>query len=140
MGNEIVKKYSNGDLDIIWKPAKCIHAGECVKRLPSVYNPDQKPWIKPENGAKQDLIEQIEACPSGALSYQLQNAKPSHLLNDKLTNINVIENGPLVIMGNVKISHNGNAEVVDKVSLCRCGYSNNKPYCDGSHIHKEFKG
>ncbi len=70
---EIIKKYIKEDLTIVWKPALCIHAAECVKRLPKVYNPREKPWIKPENGTVEDLKTQINACPSGALSYYLKN-------------------------------------------------------------------
>ncbi len=72
MGNkEIIKKYSAGKLDVVWKPTKCIHAGECVKTLPQVYNPKEKPWIKPENATHEEIMTQISKCPSGALSYIL---------------------------------------------------------------------
>lgn len=74
MKKEIVKKYSNGELTVVWKPNKCIHAGECVKALPQVYNPKEKPWIKAENASTEELKAQINKCPSGALSY---------LMNDK---------------------------------------------------------
>ena len=69
MEKEIVKEYSNGELTVVWKPQKCIHAGECVKALPEVYNPKEKPWIKAENASTQALKDQIAKCPSGALSY-----------------------------------------------------------------------
>ena len=48
---EIIKEYTNGDLTVIWKPKSCIHAAECVKRLPNVYDPNAKPWIKAENAS-----------------------------------------------------------------------------------------
>ncbi|MGK0487173.1 MAG: putative Fe-S cluster protein YjdI, partial [Candidatus Endobugula sp.] len=72
MEKEIVKEYSNGELTVVWKPAKCIHASECVKALPEVYNPDEKPWIKAENASTQALKDQIAKCPSGALSYKME--------------------------------------------------------------------
>ncbi|KYG76628.1 (4Fe-4S)-binding protein [Roseivirga echinicomitans] len=71
MEKEIVKEYSNGELTVVWKPQKCIHAGECVKALPEVYNPKEKPWIKAENASTQALKDQIAKCPSGALSYRM---------------------------------------------------------------------
>ena len=55
MEKEIIKKYSNGELTIVWKPKLSIHAGECVKRLPEVYDPKAKPWINAENGSTEDL-------------------------------------------------------------------------------------
>jgi len=66
---EIVIKYSNDEITIFWKPKKCIHAGECVKRLPNVYKPKEKPWITIANASSEDLKSQINACPSGALSF-----------------------------------------------------------------------
>ena len=64
-----VIKYSNDELTIDWKPDLCIHAAECVKRLPNVYNPKAKPWLAIENATTTELKEQISACPSGALSF-----------------------------------------------------------------------
>lgn len=71
MEKEIIKEYSNGELTVVWKPQKCVHAGECVKALPEVYNPKEKPWIKAENVSTQALKDQIAKCPSGALSYYM---------------------------------------------------------------------
>lgn len=64
------REYTNGEITIIWKPEKCIHSGICVKTLPGVYNPKDKPWIKPENAQTQELISQVVKCPSGALSIK----------------------------------------------------------------------
>ncbi|EID72428.1 (4Fe-4S)-binding protein [Imtechella halotolerans] len=64
------REYTNGEITIIWKPEKCIHSGICVKTLPGVYNPKDKPWIKPENAQTQELISQVAKCPSGALSIK----------------------------------------------------------------------
>lgn len=68
-----IHKYTNGDITVLWEPKKCIHAGICVKKLPQVYDPKAKPWIKAENASSEELKEQIEHCPSGALSYQFNN-------------------------------------------------------------------
>lgn len=67
----IKKEYSNGELTIIWQPEICIHSGICVQTLPQVYNPKERPWIKIENATTDELIAQINKCPSGALSYRL---------------------------------------------------------------------
>ena len=69
MSGDAKKEYSNGEISVVWKPGLCIHAGECVKALPEVYNPNEKPWIKVENGTTEALQAQIKKCPSGALSY-----------------------------------------------------------------------
>jgi uncharacterized Fe-S cluster protein YjdI len=67
---EIFKEYQKDGLTIIWKPKRCIHSGVCVKTLPMVYDPKAKPWIKPENASVEALKNQINNCPSGALSYR----------------------------------------------------------------------
>ncbi|MDR2815722.1 MAG: (4Fe-4S)-binding protein [Proteiniphilum sp.] len=64
--------YTKDDLKIIWKPELCRHAGICVKMLPKVYRPQERPWVRPEMAEKNELIEQISQCPSGALSYSLE--------------------------------------------------------------------
>jgi len=61
--------HPNGEITVLWKPERCEHAAICVKMLPQVYNPKDRPWLKPENAQTEDLIEQINQCPSGALSY-----------------------------------------------------------------------
>ncbi len=63
-------EYSNGEVTILWKPDKCIHSGICVKTLPEVYNPDERPWIKPNNATTEQIIDQVAKCPSGALSIK----------------------------------------------------------------------
>ncbi|MDR1881619.1 MAG: (4Fe-4S)-binding protein [Prevotella sp.] len=63
-------EYSNGELTIIWQPELCQHAGVCVKMLPEVYHPKDRPWVKPKNATTEELITQISKCPSGALTYR----------------------------------------------------------------------
>ena len=66
------KEYSNGEITILWKPEKCMHSGICVKTLPKVYNPKEKPWVKVENATTLELKDQVAQCPSGALSLKKQ--------------------------------------------------------------------
>ena len=66
-------QYKNEDITIHWDQSKCIHAGVCVRSLPNVYNPKERPWVKIENASSQELKAQIGNCPSGALSYTLNN-------------------------------------------------------------------
>lgn len=141
MDKEIIKEYSNGELTIVWKPKTCIHAAECVKALPKVYNPKARPWLKIENATTQELKDQIKKCPSGALSYYMndENDKETETLETK---VEVLENGPLLVYGTLKVTDkDGNTETKNKTTaFCRCGQSNNKPYCDGAHIESGFNG
>lgn len=65
-----LKEYKNGNLTVIWQSDRCAHAGICVKMLPKVYNPNERPWIKAKNASIEELKNQISNCPSGALSYR----------------------------------------------------------------------
>lgn len=136
MNNEIVKKYENDDLIVNWRPHLCIHAKECVKSLPKVYNPNERPWIKIENASTEELIAQINKCPSGALSYDSKNMTTNESISKTEVEINALPNGPLIIKG----SHKINGKQTDQSALCRCGASQNKPFCDGSHAKIDFVG
>lgn len=66
-----IKKYpKNEHFNILWEASKCTHAGVCVKSLPNVYHPKDRPWIIPENAEIEELKIQIKNCPSGALGYE----------------------------------------------------------------------
>ena len=144
MERQIVKEYTNGELTVVWKPKKCIHAAVCVKTLPEVYDPNGKPWIKPENASTDALMAQIDKCPSGALSYYMNAEGPleeaSASAND--TKVEVLANGPLMVYGTLAVTDaNGNTEQKKRATaFCRCGASNNKPYCDGAHNEAKFVG
>ena len=66
----ITKKYTNGDVTIIWKPDKCIHSGICFRGLPDVFDPRKRPWITPENSTSEKIVSQVKRCPSWALSIE----------------------------------------------------------------------
>ena len=140
-GKEIIKRYASDEFTIIWKPKKCIHAAECVKRLPKVYRPKEKPWLIIENATTEELKSQIDACPSGALSYETKNKEKQKIMTTE-TKVTVMENGPLLVEGSLTISKtDGTTENKTKTTaFCRCGASANKPYCDGEHKKIDFKG
>ena len=131
---EIIKKYQNGDLTVVWKPQLCIHAKTCVKTLPEVYDPNGKPWIKAENASIDALKAQIAKCPSKALSYEMdgENELDSTIQETK---IQVMANGPILVHGDLEVTGTDGAVVKKSptTAFCRCGASNNKPYCDGTH-------
>lgn len=71
---DITKEYTNGPLTIVWQPGKCTHSARCWKGaegLPEVFDPRLKPWIRPEGAGPERIMQQIDRCPSGALSYYL---------------------------------------------------------------------
>lgn len=136
----IVKEYKKDDLTIVWDANKCIHAGVCVQRLPKVYDPKAKPWVKPENATKEELIKQLDQCPSGALSYRLENAVDQPATHE--VKIHARLNGSLLIEGDLVITKpDGTIEKRQgRATFCRCGNSSNMPFCDGSHKKTGFEG
>lgn len=135
------KEYSNGEATIVWEAEKCIHSAICVKGLPKVFQPKDRPWIKIDAASTDELVNQVKQCPSGALSYYMnhEDDKSSASLETK---VEVLENGPLLVYGTLKVSHkDGTEETKNKTTaFCRCGASNNKPYCDGAHVKHDFRG
>ena len=69
----IIKKYSNGEITVVWEPAKCIHSTICFNGLPNVFNPNKRPWVNIEGADSNTIVDQVKACPSGALSYFKNN-------------------------------------------------------------------
>lgn len=134
------KEYSNGELTIVWEPGICSHSEVCINCLPEVYNPYGKPWITIEKATTEQLKEQLDKCPSGALSYYMngegKNTEPTEV------KIDVKANGPLLITGNIEVtdSKSGTVSKTKKTAFCRCGGSSNKPYCDGTHSKIGFEG
>lgn len=133
MKEEIKKEYSNGELTVVWKPSLCIHAATCVDMLPKVYNPNETPWIKAENASTEELKNQIDECPSGALTYYSKNQ--ALVSSSNMTTVTVSKDGPLVVRGLLEVTRiDGTTAEKDGVTaFCRCGASGNMPYCDGSH-------
>jgi uncharacterized Fe-S cluster protein YjdI len=68
-------KYKNKDLTIVWKPEVCIHSTLCWKGLNKVFDPKRRPWIVPDADSSERIIEQIKKCPSGALSYVMNDTE-----------------------------------------------------------------
>jgi uncharacterized Fe-S cluster protein YjdI len=63
--------YSNGDIRVVWTPEKCIHSTHCWKQLRSVFDPGKKPWIHMDGAPTERILQQVQRCPSGALTYVL---------------------------------------------------------------------
>ena len=134
---QIVKRYSNGEVTIVWKPRLCIHSGNCVRGLPSVFDTSARPWIDADGASTKEIIAQVKRCPSGALSYELENEdyEEEEPADEESRLVEVSKNGPLMVHGDLLVrNHNGNETRKQKITaFCRCGKSSNKPFCDGTH-------
>lgn len=143
MSENIKKEYTNGEVTITWEPHKCIHSKNCITGLPSVFDFEKRPWIDAKGATTEEIVKQIDTCPSGALGYYFKEKEEKRTA--EMTREQVVEvtpNGPLMVYGNLKIKlPNGETKTESKVSaFCRCGSSQNKPFCDGTHKKINFKG
>ena len=136
-----IKEYSNGETTIVWEAEKCIHSAICAKGLPEVFRPKLRPWIKIDVVKTESIINQVKQCPSGALRFYM-NDKEDNTSEVLDTKIEILENGPLLVYGTLKVvDKDVKSEIKNKTTaFCRCGASNNKPYCDGAHVASAFKG
>ncbi|MBB3698310.1 (4Fe-4S)-binding protein [Flammeovirga yaeyamensis] len=129
------KIYSTDEVKVRWKPDACIHAKKC-QALPEVFNPNNRPWIDLSLAATNEIIKTVKTCPSGALTL-VGEEKESTGGDVKIT---VLKDGPVLVKGNLEVSIAGKTENMSnkQIALCRCGASENKPYCDGSHTKIGF--
>jgi hypothetical protein len=109
--------------------------------LPKVFNINCRPWIMPDNGEAEALINTIKHCPSGALSYTINGQKHIDYHSGE-PKIRVMKKGPLELYGGIllKDDQGTKPETYDHYTLCRCGFSKNKPFCDGKHLRNKFQG
>lgn len=77
MERKITKKYTNGEVTVVWQPHVCVHSGVCWMGLLKVFNPQVKPWINMNGANTERIVEQVQQCPSGALSYYLNREDPA---------------------------------------------------------------
>lgn len=154
--------YTNGEITIYWQGTECIHATICYRELREVFDPSARPWINPKGASTARIKDIIERCPTQALTFRWNDparneTETSHKLfqgevckvfsdcdvKPKAT-ITLRPNGPLIITGDFSLhqlqgSKTTELRKMEMVSLCRCGYSANMPYCDGTHFKQGFK-
>lgn len=115
--------------------ARCIHARHCVLSRPDVFIPNVAgEWIHPERASAAALLELAHACPSGAIRVEpLDGSAPE--VAPIVNTVRVRENGPLAFHAELTIA---GEPAGFRATLCRCGASSKKPYCDGSHATVGF--
>jgi uncharacterized Fe-S cluster protein YjdI/CDGSH-type Zn-finger protein len=134
-----LKVYRAGELTVTFDPARCIHAAECVRGLPEVFARDERPWIRPERGAPDDVLAVVARCPTGALHAAMSDGRRDVV--DEEVSITTSRDGPLYVRGPVELHlEDGTLVSVEgRVALCRCGSTKNAPFCDGSHREIGFR-
>jgi uncharacterized Fe-S cluster protein YjdI len=159
------RKYTNGEITVYWKPSACVHASYCYRELIEVFDPSRRPWVDMKGSTTDKIIEVVNLCPTEALTWKwndeeknrevgsdqsnhIKFRRPELMEDDRLTvkdkpvTVKVMPDGPLVISGTFILVQGGaGKEIKDgMLSICRCGASDRKPYCDGRHRKIGFSG
>ena len=117
----------------------CSHASFCADELETVFNADREPWVNPEASPAQAIIDVINKCPSGALSYSIDGLE--YRDQERAHGITVSMNGPYFITGGIELQGAtwGECASQEHYALCRCGGSTNLPVCDVSLRSNDFR-
>jgi uncharacterized Fe-S cluster protein YjdI/CDGSH-type Zn-finger protein len=134
------REYRTEGITVVWNATRCIHSADCIKGLPRVFDPRRRPWVDPTAAEPTVLAEVIRRCPTGALTYKAGPGMPPEEPDDPAT-VRVLPDGPLLVRGRVEVrAADGTLLAVEpRVALCRCGASENKPFCDNSHRRVRFR-
>lgn len=129
------KDYYGKDITVHFNLGVCSHDGSCVRMAPEVFNINRRPWIFPDNGDFKKIIDVIHHCPSGALKFTLNGVTNIDYYSGS-PKIKVAIRGPLEFYGGIELKDDQGSkpETFDHFTLCRCGHSANKPFCDGKHL------
>jgi CDGSH-type Zn-finger protein/uncharacterized Fe-S cluster protein YjdI len=132
-GAEDDRRYTSEAIDVTYNLRRCIHAEECVNRLHEVFDTQKRPWIQPGNAAADAVVEVISLCPSGALHTERHDGGAAEAV--PVENVIVVhQDSYYQFIGDVEIQ--GSNVAIDqevRAALCRCGLSENKPFCDNNH-------
>jgi len=155
MANPNDRQYTNGEITVYWKPAKCIHATTCFRELLDVFNPRKRPWINMQGASTEEIISVTDKCPTAAIYWKYNkdlkespeisadysdevNPESLHstkLQNEATTRISIMKDGPILVDGDFLVTDYSGKDLKPTLmtSFCRCGHSQSQPFCDGTH-------
>jgi uncharacterized Fe-S cluster protein YjdI/CDGSH-type Zn-finger protein len=155
------RQYVGDGIIVHWDSDRCFHSERCSTGLPAVFDRAARPWVHLNGTAADRVAAVIDTCPSGALTYTRTDGAPNGRRGRALDEdpapsmavdpewappagaavvvITPLRNGPLSVVGPVGVTRpDGTIEVKERCELCRCGHSDSKPFCDGSHARVGF--
>lgn len=120
--------------------SRCAHFGQCTRGLPGVFRADAEPFVDPHGAPPADIIPVVAGCPSGALAYAVGEV-PEPVEEGAAPSITPIADGHYRVRGAIEVlgADGRPYERRERQTLCRCGQSANKPFCDGSHWYAGFR-
>lgn len=128
------KRYTGEAIDVTYSLKRCIHAAECVRGLPVVFDTENRPWIQPDQALADEIVAVVLRCPSGALHFERKDGGPPETAPAHNT-VELQANGPLYVRGTLELLLPDGTPFAlgTRFALCRCGASANKPFCDNAH-------
>lgn len=140
MSDKKIYEFPGEKVNVSWDGRLCIHVSECGQAKGDLFVAGRQPWCQPDLANVNDVKEVVERCPTGALAYQVKDGSHPETADTENTLI-VTSNGPYYVRGDLEIEG-----VTDdmpgakcRAALCRCGLSQNKPFCDNSHEGGKFQ-
>ena len=134
------RTYDDGVVRIFWDSSLCIHTGFCIRNGDGVFDPKRRPWVDMSLADTDTIVGAIESCPTGALRYERLDGQPGEQ-PDVPTTVVPWPNGPLFVRGELQVDdrHGETFLAGPRAALCRCGHSENQPFCDLSHKEAGFR-
>ena len=124
------RAYTAPGVTVFYDRGRCLHFAECVRGLPQVFDVAKRPWIQPQNASADEVAEVVRRCPSGALHYRLEEGPPEQ--PEQPTRVEFVSNGPISLRGDLSIDVPAGRMREARASLCRCGRTENEPFCDSA--------
>jgi CDGSH-type Zn-finger protein/truncated hemoglobin YjbI len=139
--------YAGQQLTVLDNRGTCAHSGFCTERLSSVFHQGQEPFVTPSGARMDDIVRAVRACPSGALSFAIDGREARDQVDIvRARAVEISKDGPYRVTGGIPLVDQGGAPVarnagasLEHYSLCRCGQSQNKPFCSGMHWYVRFQ-
>lgn len=133
------KVYRGHGIEVSFDLDLCIHVGECLRGDRRVFELERRPWVLPDAAGVEIVAQVVERCPSGALQYRRLDGGEQEK-HPGATKLVAIRDGPLLVTGTVSVElEDGTKETLPRATLCRCGSSEHKPFCDNTHLRIGFR-
>lgn len=125
--------YEGAGITVEWRAERCIHTARCLQALPAVFDTSARPWIDVDGADPSETARAVQQCPTGALRYTGAGLPPDE--GDTQVSIEARPDGPLYVRGPVRVTDHEDEPITEepRMALCRCGASENKPFCDNTH-------
>jgi uncharacterized Fe-S cluster protein YjdI/CDGSH-type Zn-finger protein len=141
----VAREYRDGRIVVYWAPQFCIHTANCLNAQPDVFDAMRRPWVVLDTADAGEIAAAVLTCPTGALSFERLDGGAQEPAPEETT-VEPRPNGPLYLRGRIRMAAARGTDArgnitrdTTRVALCRCGGSDNKPYCDGTHRANGFR-